>query len=136
MENYVLDACAMIAFFDDEAGAKKVNEILDKAAESICEVLMHNASVAELYYNALKSGNQKAELILPSLYSYPIRYVDRITTDMIKWMGYFKTTYKISFADSIVLATAKLNNAKVVTSDHHEFDVIEKSGDVAFEWIR
>lgn len=84
----------------------------------------------------LKSGNQKAELVLPSLYSYPIRYVDRITTDMIKWMGYFKTTYKISFADSIVLATAKLNNAKVVTSDHHEFDVIEKSGDVAFEWIR
>ncbi len=136
MKYYVLDACAMIAFFDDEAGAEKVNEILDKAAESACEVLMHNASVAELYYNALKSGNQKAELVLPSLYSYPIRYVDRITTDMIKWMGYFKTTYKISFADSIVLATAKLNNAKVVTSDHHEFDMIEKSGDVAFEWIR
>lgn len=62
MKYYVLDACAMIAFFDDEAGAEKVNEILDKAAESACEVLMHNASVAELYYNALEVGKSKSRI--------------------------------------------------------------------------
>lgn len=136
MEYYVLDACAMIAFFGDEAGAEKVNELLNKAARSACEIWMHNASVAELYYDTLKSAKQKEDSILQSLNSYPITYIEHITTEMIKWMGYFKTTYKISFADSIFLAAAKLNDAKVVTSDHHEFDVIEKSRDIAFEWIR
>lgn len=97
---------------------------------------MHNASVAELYYDELRSEKQKDDSILQSLNSYPIIYIDNIIVNMIRWMGYFKTTYKISFADSFVLATAKLNDATVVTSDHHEFDVIEKSGDVAFEWIR
>ena len=51
-------------------------------------------------------------------------------------MGHFKTKYKISFADIFVLATAKLNNATIITSDHHEFDIIETSGELTFEWIR
>ena len=136
MQKYLLDSCAMIGFFEKETGAEKVKSILSKAALSQCLVLMHNASVAEVYYDAIKSISQKQDLILKTLNSNPITFIDRITTDMIKWMGYFKTTYKISFADSIVLATEKLNDAKVVTSDHHEFDAIEKSGDIAFEWIR
>jgi predicted nucleic acid-binding protein len=136
MQKYLFDSCAMIGFFEKEAGAEKVKGILTEASQLECIVLMHNASVAEVYYDAIRSAKQTHDAILGSLNSYPIIFIDRITTDMIKWMGYFKTSYKISFADSIVLAAAKLNNAKVVTSDHHEFDVIEKSGDVAFEWIR
>lgn len=136
MQNYLFDACAVIAFFEKETGAEKVKGILSKAAQSECLVLMHNASVAEVYYDAMKAAKHEEELILKSLNSYPITFIENVTTEMIKWIGYFKSTYKISFADSFVLATAKLNNAKVVTSDHHEFDVIEKSGDVAFEWIR
>ncbi len=136
MQKYLFDSCAMIGFFEKETGAEKVKSILTKAALSECLALMHNASVAEVYYDAIQSAKQQHNLILESLNSYPITFIEDITINMIKWMGYFKTTYKMSFADSIVLAAAKLNNAKVVTSDHHEFDTIEKSGDVAFEWIR
>lgn len=136
MQKYLLDSCAMIGFFEKETGAEKVKNILAKAAVFECLVLMHNASVADVYYDAIRSATQNHDLVLESLRSYPIAFINRITTDMIKWMGHFKTTYKISFADSIVLAAAKLNDAKVVTSDHHEFDAIEKSGDIAFEWIR
>jgi predicted nucleic acid-binding protein len=136
MQTYVLDSSAMIAFFRDEAGAEKVNETLDKAAVLQYQVLMHHASVAELYYDTMRRGEQKEELILESLKQYPITFVENITEQLIKWIGYFKTTYKISFADSFVLATAKIYNAKVVTSDHHEFDLIDHSGDLDFEWIR
>ena len=136
MEKYLFDTCAMIAFFEKETGAEKVKNILMQAAQSECLILLHNASVAELYYDAMRSAKQEEEAILQSLISYPITFIENITTDMIKWIGYFKTSYKISFADSFVLATAKLNDAKVVTSDHHEFDVIDKSGDLQFEWIR
>jgi predicted nucleic acid-binding protein len=136
MQTYVLDSSAMIAFFVDEEGAEKVNQVLDDAVILKNRVLMHNATVAELYYDALRRGEQKEELVLESLSQYPITFIENITTDTIKWIGYFKTTYKISFADCFVLAAAKLYEAKVVTSDHHEFDVIDKSGDLQFEWLR
>ncbi len=74
--------------------------------------------------------------ILERLSSYPILFIETISQELIKLIGYFKTHYRISFADSFVLATAKLNDARVLTSDHHEFDEVEKSGDVLFEWIR
>ena len=102
MQKYLLDSCAMIGFFEKETGAEKVKSILAKAAISECLVLMHNASVAEVYYDAIRSAKQRETLILESLNSYPITFIEPITTDTIKWMGYFKTTYKISFADSIV----------------------------------
>ncbi len=98
---------------------------------------MHNASVAEFYYDLLYTyTEQEAVEILERLNSYPVTFIETITTELIKWIGYFKTHYKISFADSFVLATAKINDARVLTSDHHEFDEVEKRGDVMFEWIR
>lgn len=67
---------------------------------------------------------------------YLLFIIDSISDDLLKKIGYFKTHYKISFADSFVLATAKIYNATVVTSDHHEFDAVEKDGEISFEWIR
>ncbi len=65
---------------------------------------MHNASVAEFYYDLLYTyTEQEAFEILERLNSYPILFIETITTELIKWIGYFKTRYKISFADSFVL---------------------------------
>jgi len=50
--------------------------------------------------------------------------------------GYFKTNYRLSFADCFVLALAQLQNASVITSDHHEFDAVEQSGACSFLWLR
>ena len=38
--------------------------------------------------------------------------------------------------ESGVLATARVYKSTIVTSDHHEFNVIEEKGDALFEWIR
>ena len=137
MEYYVLDSSAVIAYFNDEAGAEKVETLLNKATNSKCVIFMHNASVAEFYYDSLYKGSeQDADLVLKTLISYPITFIETIATELIKWIGYFKTHYKISFVDSFVLAAAKINDARVLTSDHHEFDEVEKRRDVMFEWIR
>jgi hypothetical protein len=85
MQKYLLDSCAMIGFFEKETGAEKVKSILAKAAISECLVLMHNASVAEVYYDAIRSAKQRETLILESLNSYPITFIEPITTDTIKW---------------------------------------------------
>ena len=137
MQKYVLDSSAMIAFFRKETGAEKVKALLHQSALSECTLYMHNASVAEFYYDVLYTLSQSdSEQVLDKVAGYPINFIENISSNFIKQIGYFKTNYKISFADSFVLASAKLNDAKVLTSDHHEFDVIEKSGDIMFEWIR
>ncbi|MDR2732368.1 MAG: hypothetical protein LBB36_04030, partial [Fibromonadaceae bacterium] len=65
-----------------------------------------------------------------------IRIIYEITENVIKNAGYFKSEYKISLGDTFVLAIAKLYNTKIISSDHHEFDIIEKSENVEFLWIR
>ncbi|MCW3107092.1 MAG: PilT protein domain protein [Segetibacter sp.] len=137
MDVFVLDACAFIAYLRKEEGYEKVVSLLNRAVDREVTILLHAASLAEVYYDFFRVSNKKdADDIFSDFSILPIELIDKISIQMIQQMGYFKTTYKISFADSFVLATAKLNNAKVVTSDHHEFDEIEKSGDIAFAWIR
>lgn len=44
--------------------------------------------------------------------------------------------FVMSLADSIALGLARQMGAKVVSSDHHEFDPVASSGDAEFSWIR
>jgi len=47
-----------------------------------------------------------------------------------------KATYRISLADAIALEETRESDAVILTSDHHEMDIIEKSEPIRFEWIR
>ncbi len=137
MKYYVLDSRALIAFFRNEEGADKVDKILTSAALLECEIIMHNVSVAEFYYDSIYfSSKEDADLLMEKLLSFPIDFIQAVEIDLIKQVGYFKTTYKVSFADCFVLGTARLYKSTIVTSDHHEFNVIEEKGDALFEWIR
>jgi len=42
----------------------------------------------------------------------------------------------MSYADSYVLAMADISNAQVVSTDHHEFDIVEKNTMLKFYWPR
>ena len=137
MQHYTFDSCALIAFFRNESGAEKVKNILMEASSFKCQVIMHNASLAELYYDSIYTSSKKdADMLVQTISTYPIELIEKIEIDLIREIGYFKTTYKVSFADCFVLATARLNNSTIVTSDLHEFNVIEERGDALFEWIR
>lgn len=135
--DFVLDACALIAYLRKEEGHQKVIELFDKATDLEAKVFMHLASFSEVYYDFWRVSDETvAEKVASDLLFLPIELIENISMQMTRKIGYFKTSYKISFADSFVLATAKLHNARVVTCDHHEFDPIEKNGDLEFEWIR
>lgn len=47
-----------------------------------------------------------------------------------------KAVYKISLADSIALAQASVLGGSLVTSDHHEFGVIESRENMKLFWFR
>jgi len=134
MAKYVLDACAMLAFLKKEKGG----EIVKKIISSNNEVLLHIVNLLEVYYDLLREfGEEKADAICEEILNLPIKIIYNTDLFLIKTAGYFKVNYRISLGDSFVLATAKLNSATIVTSDRHEFSIIEeKELDLNLNWIR
>ena len=133
MNRFVLDACAVLAFLRKEQGADIVKNVIESDAEK----LLHSVTLLEVYYNLAKElGIDSADLFFELILETKIRIIYEITGNTIKNAGYFKSKYKISLGDSFVLATAKLYNATIVSSDHHEFDIIENSEKMDLLWIR
>jgi predicted nucleic acid-binding protein len=132
-----MDACALIASMAGEDGAENVHKILNKALDGEIEIVMNKINLLEVYYDVYKTyGQKEAHKFLDNIKNIPIKINSGITDDVLEEAGRFKVTYKISLADSIVLAETKINNASIVTADHHEFDIVEKTEDIDFCWIR
>jgi len=137
MKNFVLDACALIAFLADEEGAEKVEYILRKAETDDCLIYMNKINILEIYYLVYREeGKEKAEKTLEKILALPIIVIEKLEDDVFKEAGGLKATYKMSLADSVALAEAKTKNAEILTSDHHEFDLVEKKEEIKFYWIR
>ena len=137
MTNYVLDTSALVAFFNDEKGADVVEELLLEMVAGICVVTMNKYNLLETYYGYLRAnGEAFAEKILESVEESCIRIVDVLTDDILRQAGKLKVAHKISLADAMVLSQATIDDAIVVTSDHHELDSVARDGRIKFMWIR
>ena len=137
MDKYVLDSCALLAQIYDEAGADVVEAIIDKANVGGAIVYMNKLNLYEVYYDILRSeGLPQAEQLYTEVQLSPIRIIDSMSNPVFRKAALLKTQYRISLADSIALGEASVIDAFLLTSDHHEFDIIEKNGDIKFLWIR
>jgi predicted nucleic acid-binding protein len=134
---YVLDACSLIAHFNEEDGASKVKSIILDAISSNSTIYIHRINLFEVYYDLLRSGGEDmASDAMASVDDFPIHIIDSITDELMKEAARFKLSYKISVADAFALATAKLEDATLVTADHHEFDIIDEANELSFFWFR
>jgi len=137
MEAFVLDACSLIAFLNDEEGADKVEDLLRKAKEEKVKLYMNKLNILEIYYGVYRDdGEEAADETLSKILELPIVIVDDLSDAVLKELGRLKASYSISLADSIAVAEAKARDAELVTSDHHEFDHLEEKGEAKFYWIR
>ncbi|MCL2055369.1 MAG: PIN domain-containing protein [Oscillospiraceae bacterium] len=137
MSRYVLDACALIALLQNEAGADKVAAVINSALNGKATVVMNKINLLEVYYDAFRSrGKAQADLMLSEFKKCPVVINSQITDEIFSEAGRMKATYKISLADSIALAEASLSGGELLTSDHHEFDIIECQENIKFHWIR
>ena len=134
---YILDACALIAYLNNEPGMDVVKTVLTKAVKHEASVTMNKINLLEVYYDVYRRcGEDEATDLLETISVAPINIIHEISDDVLKVAGRLKASYKISIADSIALAEALLADCQLVTSDHHEFDIIEKSENITFHWIR
>jgi predicted nucleic acid-binding protein len=136
--NYLLDACALLAFFNKERGWENVRELLEKAATGEINVYINAINLYEVYYKKLhKEGQQAASDVLNSILDSAIGIVDVFSSDDIFYeAARIKAGYSLSLADSIALGTASCRNCTLVTSDHHELDIVQQHESIPLLWIR
>jgi len=137
VSKYVLDACALAAFFNDEKGADIVQSILLEADESKVQVYMNKLNLFEVYYGIRREeSHQKAEEFYDIVNRLPITIINGISDDVFREAGRIKSSYKMSLADSIALGETSIMSAAIITSDNHEFDIIDEQESILFKWIR
>jgi len=136
-KKYILDACSVIAYLLKEDGAEIVKNLIGDAIENKTELLINKLNLYEVYYDTWKSqGEEIAVSMYNTFRNLPISIIDSISDEMMTEAARLKTKYRVSVADSFALATALLNGAVLVTSDHREFDIVDKKCDIDFLWIR
>jgi len=136
-EIYILDACALIALLSRETGYENVEKIIEKSKNKKAKIIMHTVNVLEVYYHVYKLYDEvSAKNFLNEIKDSPIQLHTEVENDIIINAGKLKKQYKLSLADAIGLAEAKISNGAFVTADHHELDIIEKNENIKFTWIR
>lgn len=136
-DTYILDANAFLAYFGQEPGADKVRLLLTRAEAGECSLYIHAINAYEVYYQFYRDkGEIEALQLWADINALPVGILYTFDEDFVKTAGRFKADFKISVADSFLLAQAHLIRAEVVTSDHHELDAVDRAGIIKFYWYR
>ncbi|GHV80930.1 hypothetical protein AGMMS49944_27210 [Spirochaetia bacterium] len=76
MDRYCLDACALIAFLNDEDGSDKVDDLLDKAETGKITLFMSKVQLLEVYYDRIyTAGIEAAKERVLSILAEPITII-------------------------------------------------------------
>jgi len=134
---YIIDACALLAFLNDEEGADKIEALLNQPAASDISVSMSIINLLEVYYGELRdNGADIAQVVLDIVQHYSIKIINTVSERIFREAARLKAAYKISIADCIGLATAIELSGQFVSSDHHELEAVAENEPSLVFWFR
>ena len=122
MPNYLLDACAVLAFLNDEEGAEAVNELFGRSKKMEITLTMNAANLIEVYYDCIRvAGAENADTTIREIYNhFPISIIQTFTPDIVREAAHLKARGKMSFADTILVATAHCTGARSKVKNSRE----------------
>lgn len=122
-DRYVLDTSAILTLTDQEEGADEVETILDAASADTCRIEVCAISLMELSYIVLREqGEDNAAQLVALVKSWPVIWVypdEKILLQAAK----LKASHRLSLADALIAAVAKLHDATLVHKDP-EFEAL------------
>ena len=134
---YILDACALLAFLNDEENGDKIEELLNQSVDGEISVSMSIMNLLEVYYSELREkGAEIAQIVLDMVQYYSINIVSTVSEQVFLEAARMKVEYKMSLGDCIGLATAIEFSSQFVTSDHHEFEAVAMDNPSLIFWFR
>jgi len=117
MKTYVLDASALVTFFEDRAGADKIEELLAKAAEAKRPLAMSVVNWGGVYYSAWRAGGEKAAAAeLHEIAQLPFE-IAGVDMELGKQASSLKAEHNPPYADCFAAAFAQNRKATLVASD-------------------
>jgi predicted nucleic acid-binding protein len=117
MKNYVLDASALMTFFENRTGADKVEALLVDAADAERPLAMSVVNWGEVYYAIWRAHGEKAATAkLQAIAQLPVQVVD-VDMELAKLAASLKAQYNLPYADSFAAALTQVRKATLVTCD-------------------
>lgn len=123
-KRYLLDTSAILALRGDEPGADDVESILRESESGQAEVYASFMTYMEAYYRIWRlEGEESARRMYAELLSLPIVRVD-VSDSILLRAGAIKANYRLSVADSWIIASAMKMKASLVHKDP-EFEQVK-----------
>ena len=117
MKTYVLDASALMTFFENRAGADKVEKLLVDAADAQRPSAMSVVNWGEVYYAIWRAHGEKvAAAKLQEIAQLPLQIID-VDMELAGQAASLKAQYNLPYADCFAAALAQAQKAILVTSD-------------------
>src|SRR5215211_3057832 len=114
---FVLDTFATLAYLQDEAGAARVEELLENARKEKCRIYISLINLGEmLYIIERREGVAKTQDALALIRQLPLEILPA-DEQAVFAAAHIKASHALSYADAFAIAAALQENAIVVTSD-------------------
>lgn len=128
-ERYVLDTSAILALLGDEPGAERVERLLRGARAGRHGLLVCSITLMELFYTALRArGEDVAVRLVALVKAWPVEWAYPDEKVLLQ-AGRLKAFYRLSVADALIAAVAKMQPAILVHKDP-ELDALRGQVDV------
>jgi ribonuclease VapC len=128
----VLDAYALVAYFEDEPGADQVRGLLLRAEEGKIELAIATINLGEVWYAIARADSAAtADRLTQELRGMAIDIVD-VDWPLAHEAAVFKSKGGVSYPDCFAAALAKRRKGEVVTGDP-EFKRLE--GEIKVAWL-
>jgi predicted nucleic acid-binding protein len=132
MGKFVLDSFALLAYFQDEPGKRRVDELLLSALSGVDEVCMAVVNLGETLCNLRRRyGDARVSAALARIEQLPIEVVD-VGLELTRDAALLKSARRLGFLDCFAAALAYQRQAAVVTGDPG-FAAVEDL--VPIEWL-
>ena len=130
---HVLDASAVMAYFEKEPGYETVTALLTATAIGHRRLFLSTVNWGEAYYVTHRTyGLEQANRIAHAIGTFPIELVD-VDIELAKQAALLKVSHKLPYVDCFAAALANRHKAILVTGDK-DFKVIED--EVKITWLR
>jgi len=116
-KSFVLDTSALLALRGNEAGADRVDVLLEQAKRNQCRILLSFMTRMEILYCVRREeGDEAAREALRLIDSFSMEWVT-CEPAILEKASEIKSTRRVSVADSWIAATASVLRATLVHKD-------------------
>lgn len=125
MKRTVLDASALMTFFENRPGAEKVEDLIRLGVEGKRQLFMSVVNWGEVYYSTWRAkGPGIARKAIEDIAQLPLEIVDA-DLDLTHTAAELRAEHKLPYTDCFAAALAFQRKASLATSDK-DFSHVEK----------